>query len=60
MNKQEFEKQIKACKSISKTQEEYTYGATKVIQKYANENHIDYGRALEVYKEVINNIKQTK
>lgn len=57
MNKQEFEKQIKACKSISKTQEEYQEIATKVIQKYADENNLNYGQGLDVYKEVVNNIK---
>lgn len=57
MNKQEFEQQIKSCKSVAKTQEEYQDIATKVIQRYADENNLNYGQGLESYKEVVNNIK---
>lgn len=57
MNKQEFERQIKSFKSVAKTQEQYQDIATKVIQKYANENNLNYGQGLEAYKEVVNNIK---
>ena len=56
MNKQEFEKQIKACKSISKDLDEYTKLATRVILTYASRNRLNYGESLDVYTEIVKSI----
>ena len=56
MNKQEFEKQIKSCKSIAKDQDEYTKLATRVILNYASKNKLNYGESLDVYSEIVKSI----